>query len=272
MELTEIIASRFISRSDVYAVQRDDGSYNPVNEPITRRVIEDHLSGNATYGHYLLGGNQINQVKFFCFDIDLATKGSFLIQPDLTLAPSDIDLDKWYKENLQGPFEGNPRGLWKNRDPQSRPYFKERLRTIGEIFTSYIFSNLQIPTCMTYSGHKGIHVYGFTGRADAAMVRRVAKSVISATNIFVPGRGDNFYIDGSGQFPGMELELFPKQDFVEPGHYGNLMRMEFGINKKSPNDPCFLVNQNLPHTQLAPRNNPELILKQGNPWMNEVLV
>lgn len=264
--LTNIIASRFISRTDVYAVQRDDGSYNPVKRPIDRSVIEEHLSGNATYGHYLLGTD--NTAKFFCFDIDLTTSGEFFIEPDFTLMPQDPVLaDAWYEQNRRGPLPCNPRIVWTQRDPQSRPYFKERLRTVGELFTSQI-NRLGIGTCMTYSGHKGIHVYGFTGPADAKVVRNIGKRILKDTGIFVPGRGENFFVDSTGQYPGIELELFPKQDSVEPGHYGNLMRMEFGVNKKSPNDPCFLVNQRLAHAQLAPHNDPVAVLRSGNPWQD----
>lgn len=270
-ELSNLIASRFIARTDCYAVQRSDGSYNPVNEPITRSVVENHLHGNATYGHYLIGPN--NQAKFFCFDIDLQTEGIYWIEPDLTLMPNDCsnpaDWDAWYEKNKQGPFSINPRQAWKNRDPQSRPYFKERFRYLGEILTKTIH-DMGVPTCMTYSGHKGIHVYGFTGRADAAMIRLLAHEVLDQVDIFQPGRGSNFFVDKTGEFPGLELELFPKQDKVEEGHYGNLLRMEFGVNLKSPKDPCFLVNQTLAHTQLAPHPNPAQVLETGNPWQTPI--
>lgn len=266
--LTDLIASRFIARTDCYAVQRPDGSYNPVNSPITRSVVEDHLQGNATYGHYLIGPN--NEAKFFCFDIDLKTKGEYWIRPDLALMPEEIgtatpEADAWYDQNLQGPYEVDPRHAWKSRDPYSRPYFKERFRYLGEILTSTI-SDFDIPTCMTYSGHKGIHVYGFTGKADAGLIRGIANEVLHKTQIFKAGKGSNFFDDATGEFPGLELELFPKQDKVESGHYGNLMRIEFGVNLKSPNDPCFVVNQTLAHTDFAPHPKPEQVLESGNPW------
>lgn len=262
-ELVNIIASRFITRRDVHALQHSEG-YRPVKAPITRSLIEDHLNCNTTIGHYLV---YKTHCKFFCFDIDWETEGEFYIEPDLTLVPagSIADADAWYAENRQGPYPANPRILWQNRDPASRPYFKERLRTIGEILTSHIH-NLGLPTCMTYSGSKGIHVYGFIGLTDAELVRAVALKVIADTGVFVPGKGANFFKDSTGEFPGMSLELFPKQSRVDEGHYGNLMRLEFGVNLKAPNDPCFLVNQKLPHTQLAPHPDPTTVLESGNPW------
>ena len=264
--LIDIIASRFIARHDVYSVQRSDGSYNPVNSPITRSVISDHLKGNATYGHYLLGGDNLDTAKFFCFDIDLATTGQFYIEPDLSIVPIDQEITvEWIEANRLGPFAIDPRAAWKSRDPQSRPYFKERMRTTGEILTGAIHS-LGIDTCMTYSGHKGIHVYGFTGPMRAVEVRAIAKQILTDTGIFEPSKGDNFYENFTGLIPGMSLELFPKQDKVEPGHYGNLMRMEFGVNLKSPDDPCFIVDQRLAHVKLEPHVDPVSVLLSGNPW------
>lgn len=265
-ELVDLIASRFISRSDVYAEQNHDGSYRPVHAPITRSVIENHLNCNATYGHYIVNGSQ---TKLFCFDVDLATEGEFYIEPDLSLVPPEYDevkFDKWYHDNKQGPFPANLRELWKSRDPASRPFIKERLRTIGEILTSHIH-DLGIDTCMTYSGNKGIHVYGLTGLGVAGDIREIGQHIISETGIFLPGRGANFYM-GDDQFNGFELELFPKQSVVEDGHFGNLLRMEFGTNRKSPKDPCFLVNQTLAYSQLAPHPNPVSVLRSGNPWRN----
>lgn len=265
--LVELFAQHFIARPDVIAVQHSNGSYSPKDTPFTAENIQAHIDGNSTYGHYLL--NQANECKFFCFDVDLKTEGIYWIEPDLALAPESftmLELEDWYTNNKQGPFSVDPRMSWASRETAPREYFKMQFRSIAELLTYNISNTLGIGTFATYSGHKGIHVYGMTGRAPAKDVRAAADMVLTDIGIFKPSKGDNFFTDASGEYPNLLVEVFPKQTEVAEGHYGNLLRLELGINQKAPNDPTFFVNQTLPHTQFAPHPNPRWLLENQTPW------
>ena len=78
-ELIGLIAKRFIQRRDVKAVQFASGAYIPDHKlehlgqhaPLGFGVsqLEAHLTGKASYGHYLIDAN--NQARMFALDIDL---------------------------------------------------------------------------------------------------------------------------------------------------------------------------------------------------------
>jgi len=266
-DLVNLFAKHFIARPDVVAVQHNDGSYSPGKIGFTREVIASHLGGNYTYGHYMLNGN--NECKFFCFDVDLKTDGVYWVEPDLQLAPESftpLELDDWFAANTKGPIAINPRQTWRDRGHEARNYFKRQFRSVAELLTSNIHTQLGIGTLATYSGHKGIHVYGMTGLAPASEVRAAAEFILDAVD-FKPTKGKNFYGDSSGEYENLELELFPKQTEVDEGHYGNLLRLELGINRKAPKDPTFFLDQSLPHNTFAPHRNPAWLLENcENPW------
>lgn len=58
----------FFHRSDVFPVQRPDGTYAPVHRPVTDEDIARHLAGEVVLGAYQLA--QDNSVRWACFDID----------------------------------------------------------------------------------------------------------------------------------------------------------------------------------------------------------
>lgn len=268
--LVPLFAKHFIARPDVVAVQHSNGSYSPQDTPFTAAILQEHLDGNKTYGHYLL--SQSNQCKFFCFDVDLRTEGVYWIEPDLALAPASftpLEMDDWYEDNRVGPVSVDPRASWVNRDIKPRAYFKSQFRTIAEILTLKIHETMGIGTFATYSGHKGIHVYGMTGLAPAAEVRAAAEHVLAQAEMFVPSKGTNFFTDKTGEFPNLEVEIFPKQTHVEPGHYGNLLRLELGVNQKAPNDPTYFMDQTLPLNTFAPHPDPAWLLEHQTPWTRE---
>src|SRR5438128_2545861 len=50
----DLLSTLFVERRDVKAEQSADGKYFPVYSEMTERNLRDHLSGNRTFGHYLL--------------------------------------------------------------------------------------------------------------------------------------------------------------------------------------------------------------------------
>lgn len=235
-ELPNLYAEMFIARSDVKAIQRSNGAYNPVKEPFTRKDIEAHLAGRPTYGHYLL--NVESQCKLITFDIDFQSTGT------LPTNPEDPDSGTW--ESC------NPREIWRQRDHACRPLMKSELRTLSGMIARRVFELLNARTAVAYSGNKGVHVYAFTGLMPAEDQILAAKDIILADiGDFEPQQADNFYVHKD--FPNLSVEVFPKQATISKDGFGNLCRLPLGRNLKS-SDPTFFVDLRAPMNQLKPRD------------------
>lgn len=277
--LESLIDERFIARRDVKAQQFPDGGYRPVQTPWQISDITEHLAGRRTYGHYLLDQN--SHCKFFAFDCDLnVSNGAWVQQADLSQVPADAFIGEHaehYYENNTFIHPLNPREAWHDRAHPSRAWLKFQMRSLAELLSSAIRTHLGLPVVCTYTGNKGIHVYGLTGLIPAKEAREAAKLILAATNRFTPQKGDNFFIDTStpdwrDSFANFTIEVFPKQDTVEPGHYGNLMRLPFGRNLKNSADPTFVIDQRLPHVTLAPHPDPASAMISGDPWADAAAV
>lgn len=290
IQLAELIAKRFIARRDAKAIQGSDGAYRPIKTPFQMSDLVDHIEGRKTYGHYLLDSE--NQCKFFAFDCDLVTgdcekktrenpnpaccmagHGNWVQQADLSQIPADAftgpDAEHWFANN-SFIHSVRPRDAWQDRSHPGRSWFKFQMRSLAELFSSAIHRQLGIEVLCSYSGHKGFHVYGLTGLMPAAEVREAAKLILASTGRFETAKGDNFYADTStdwhDNYSNFSIEVFPKQDTVEPGHFGNLLRLPLGRNQKS-SDPTFLLDQRGPHIDLIPHADPAALLTGGNPWL-----
>ncbi|URG17489.1 hypothetical protein Mbo2_119 [Rhodococcus phage Mbo2] len=274
-DLPTLLATHFIARRDVKARQLLTGEYNPDKSHWQMANLSDHLAGRATYGHYLV--SQENQTKLFAFDIDLEVSGSWIQQADLSQLPEDWhsgpEADHWFAHNSY-VHEFAPREDWKNRAHPGRPWLKQQMRELVEKFTCAVRDHLGIPTVAAYSGNKGVHVYGLTGLIPAAEAREAAKLVMATVGggRFQIHKGNNFYkdtsVDWHDSYHNFSIEIFPKQDTVKEGGYGNLMRLPLGVNLKNPSDPTFILDQSTAHNTITPAS-PELaarILASGNPW------
>ena len=56
-----------IGNPDCYAVQSEDGSWRPVDEPLTPAILESHKKGGQTVGTYVLNGDK---ARTLVFDVD----------------------------------------------------------------------------------------------------------------------------------------------------------------------------------------------------------
>src|SRR5438045_2801707 len=72
-QLAALVLEQFVERRDVFAHQRDDGTYIPVRRPLTASTIADHISGKTTVGHYM--PSQEGTARVLVFDIDLTRSG-----------------------------------------------------------------------------------------------------------------------------------------------------------------------------------------------------
>lgn len=256
-----------ISRPEVKAVQNSKGEYRPVHEPFKLPDLLDHISGNKTYGHYLV--NQSDNCKFFCFDIDMRKKGM------LPLSANGAGQNLFFTEQ---PL----REYWGSRKPgASRDFLKLRMKMLANQLASSINRVLEIPTAVAYSGSKGVHVYGFTGKTTATLARQGASIVMDELARGKMGhweieRGNNFYKyvsagradDPDTNYSQFGLEVFPKQDSVEGKEkgLGNLLRLPTGVNLHSPKrDRAFFLDMRTALTDFSPRDAVEA-LTTSNQW------
>lgn len=294
-QLAELVARRFISRRDVKALQVRDGGYRPIDQPFQMADLIAHVQGKATFGHYLL--DQGSKCKIFAFDIDLNEgdcerrtrefipeccqigHGNWVELADLKKMPFSEyakEEDEWLQENST-VHPARPRDGWRDRAHPGRTWWKYQMRTLSDMLASRIRTGLGIPSLVTYTGGKGVHVYGFTGHMDAEDAREGAVHVLESLGRFEPVAGQNFYRDTNDHWQdslnNFTIEVFPKQTRVEPGHYGNLMRLPFGKNLKNPHDPTFIVDQRRPAVELSPIPDQRLALEtldafKGQPRWN----
>lgn len=239
--LANLFAKTFISRPDVKAYQRPNGDWYPVHQRITREDLIKHIRGESSMGHYLASTE--NRVKFFAFDIDLEEA-----KPDRQIYyPMPIKILDYADQasNWENFVDGNPRGAWEN---PNRPQYVEsflvyQMRTMAHLLATTAEQMLGYRTLVTYSGHKGVHVYVLLdGAFEASDAREAAVMVLDQTNCFELLRGKNFfkhraaYGDPELDMPQLSVEIFPKQDTItdKEKQLGNLMRLPLGRNMKMP--------------------------------------
>lgn len=265
-EIADLIASRFIARRDVKAVQHSDGSWSPHTSdgtrdgerlPWRRSDINAHLEKTQTFGHYLL--NSDSTCKLFAFDIDL--------EPNKPKGSPRPYQGHWVDED-GSVHEFDARADWQVRGHPSRNWSKYQLKMISSKLAARITADLEIPCAVAYSGGKGVHVYGFTGLVPAPDALEGALMVLESLGGWSPSRGNNFFRsddqDPESGYPNLTIEVFPKQDSLSDGGLGNLMRLPLGRNLKSK-DPTFFVDLTSPMAQMVPVD-PVWAMTTTSPW------
>lgn len=264
--IEDLIATRFIARKDVKAIQFNNGSWSPHRErdpegrltgpyiPWSRDALALHLAGKQTFGHYLLDTD--DKVKLFAFDIDLEKN-----DPTTGFVGHWVDTDG-------AIHEFDAREAWHDRSHPSRDWVKYQLKVVTHRLMAAITETLELPCAAAYSGGKGVHVYAFTGLISAADAREGAAIVLDAVGGWAPHRGDNFFQsvdrDPVSGFPNLSIEVFPKQSTLKDKDLGNLMRLPLGRNLKS-SDPTFFIDMTSPLGVMAPLD-PEYALTTPSPW------
>lgn len=227
-DLAGLLARHFIQRRDVKAQQSRDGAiYHPVREkvgdeyrnlPFKMDDLRAHLCGERTFGHYLVSPD--NKCKLFAFDLDLIPA-----------------------KRVGVKVPGDPREVWLTDHPWSS-HLTLALRTLAEGIATRTKRLFGVPTCIAFSGNKGLHVYALTGTVDAAWARRMARKVIESFGCFELARGDNFWRHAyppSLSIKSIEIEVYPKQDNLNGKDFGNLMRLPLGIHRKTGRRSFFLA-------------------------------
>jgi len=291
-DLAKLISRKFLQRPDAKAQQSADGAWHPVREfnkatgkfdgpniPWKMRDLRDHLEGTKTFGNYMVDQN--GNVKLFVLDIDLEKTGTWCEWPDLTLDKYHTEDHTLNSERFKADtviHQSSPREDWLDRRHPGRKWYKIQLREIADLLNRAIQKELGIQTAIAYTGSKGLHVYGFTGTCSASQARTGALLALEAAanlwpgeNDIIPVRGKNFYKftdqDPTSYFNNVSIEVFPKQDAVSHGGYGNLVRLPMGKNLKNPKDPCFFIDTSILRVsgaEIVPHPDPVSLLNGGS--------
>jgi hypothetical protein len=206
--------------------------------PWDRAALNAHIEGTKTYGHYLLDAD--DNCKLVAFDVDLKSSGTLFVDDDTTKTFPVDDL----------------RAYWRDRRNPERRYLKLAMNMLHQELT-FALEQLEIPYAVAYSGNKGFHVYGFTGKMNAALVREAARLVMEMMGpAWSPSKGDNFYEYAANEdwalYKNFTIEVFPKQDSLAGKDLGNLMRLPLGKNLKSKDHPFFMSDNPTDPYQLEP--------------------
>lgn len=285
------------SRSGAWRPVTTDGSTDSERLPWKMGDFRSHVDGTATFGHYVV--SKENTAKVFCFDIDLEEKigqtdDGKPIRPSwsVIVPGSENVLDR----------RGDARSLWKPLDPwkwceecgkgwypntqparcEVGPGLKLHTHWIGVganpdtlaltallqetawRLAERVRSLLDVPVAVSFSGSKGLHVYGLVGEEPSEDVRAAANYVIGSFERYTPSRGSNFFRDTTDGFDPISIEVFPKQDRLDGKDLGNLIRLPLGINRKSGLGGFFL--QPGPYGYLK-ELDPMTAMTKGNPWL-----
>jgi hypothetical protein len=273
--LAKFMAKNLIARSDAKAVQDAQGRYMPSREfnqaerkftgplkPWAMMNFSDHFTGKETFGHYLLNTN--SECKIFAFDIDLKKLGRV---PTIPLPTEDSGNEEWFAS-----FEdANLRETWLNRAHPARTWIKIAMREAALRFALAI-EELETPHITAYTGSKGLHVYALCGLMPAEDAIIGAHAVIEAINDLtpdgnlIPSLGNVFFQWDNPNNPEMslfEIEVFPKQGKISEDGFGNLLRVPYGLNKKSK-DHTFFIDEETRLSELTPASF-EQIANSANP-------
>lgn len=272
VELANALAKRFIARSDVKAIQNENGDYKPVRTderipestvPWSRDDVLAHIDKSATYGHYLL--DRDSTCKLFAFDIDL--------EPSARMPTDDPTGHEppWGTEEEAAAWEAawperNPREVWLDRNDPARTWMKIQFRSLAGRLASLIHRDLGVECAVAYSGNKGLHVYGFTGRMPGSDAVEAAEIVLNLMGGWTP-KPKSASTFKHPDYQHLAVEVYPKQTTISDGGFGNLLRLPLGRNLKNPRDPAFFVDLNAPIFELKPVDALwALTTGASNPW------
>lgn len=240
-DLAVALGRRFVERRDVKAVQHSDGSYAPDRTPFTKRDLRAHVDGSSTLGHYVV--SQEGNSRVMAFDIDLNQSGTWTDELDIV-------------------HEFNPREAWLDASHPARREMTRHMRCLAEGLAWRTHRLVDVPVAVSYSGGKGMHVYGFLGSVPAADARAAAREVLDTFGCFEPTRGENFYRHSRGEYSNLSIEIYPKQDSLAGKDLGNLLRLPLGINRRTGQQAFFVRLSTGYETLVA--DNPATVLDIGS--------
>lgn len=187
----------FVHRRDVFAEQQASGAYFPVKRDLTEDDVAEHLAGFASYGVYVIDP----------YSIGGGNAGVPLMSNHVKYVVFDLDTE----------------------DPEALTHLKY---CVGKLVDSVASGELPDANlhCLLLerSGRKGWHVWLLL---DSPLPARQVRAWVS--------EGFNTRWVKVGAFTGgaypAPLEIFPKQDYVDEGGFGNLVKLPLGRHAVSGN-------------------------------------
>lgn len=214
-EAAKLLHSRLIARTDAFGLQKPDGSYKRVTEPMKMGHLIRHVLGEQSIGHYLIEPVS-NTTKVFAFDIDADKEHE------------DIDPETGKKRH-------NPaRDMALAFDPD----IWTRMLSLAHGLASWARTWYDVRAMVSFGGGKGLHVICAVRKRMSAEAAGLAAQTILSDGGFEVFRGDIFW--KSEAWPDLTVEVFPKQQSVEADGFGNLMRLPLGTNAKTGNMSYFI--------------------------------
>lgn len=251
-DLAVLLGKRFIQRRDVKSEQGSDGGWYTKEQPWKMSDIRAHIEGQRTYGHYLLDQNSLT--KIFVYDLDLVKEGY-----TITLTEDEI---------LNGGQPCNPREVFLDESNPGREWLVIQLRCMAEALAMKIvrMTDGEVPVAISFSGSKGLHVYGMLpDPIPAAEARLLALGILDSFHCFEPVRGKNFFRHTRGAYENLEVEVYPKQDNLDDQRLGNLVALPLGIHRKTGNQR-FFVDCRTPYSVLKPLDPMKALSGEMMPW------
>lgn len=184
----------FIHRDDVFAEQQSSGQYFPVRRPIEDDDIAEHLAGYASYGVYVIEPKSVFDPTKPVHHAQVGVKDTvkYIVWDLDTHDQAHTDALRYLVQTMVQ--EATDQEV--NDSPDGGKWVPSLL--------------------MESSGNKGVHVWLFL---SAPLPARQVRAWVERD--FFPGWRALGYKD---------LEVFPKQDQVDEGGYGNLVKLPFGVH------------------------------------------
>lgn len=193
--------SLFVHRDDVFAHQQSSGAYLPVLQPLTDLDIADHLSGHDSYGVYVINPEDGKASN--------------------TVRYCVFDLDTYDADALDFLTRA-----------VERLVFRYGAYLPGEITIGHPLRCLLLED----SGGKGYHIWLLLSEpVPAAKARGWAEQIRDG---YQTASLEVALANKTTSWPA--LEIFPKQDAVEPNGYGNLVKLPLGRHAKTGTTSIFL--------------------------------
>lgn len=191
----------FVHRSDVFAEQDEHGNWSPVRRELTDDDIAEHLEGFVSYGVYV-------------------------IDPQPPLPPFDGTVERIYEPNTVSYIVFD----LDTYDADALDFLTravERLVTHGHGPDPVDHQHFMRCLLLEDSGGKGYHIWLLLSEPVPAAHARAWAEAIRPQYM----RMARLVPEGSEPWPA--LEIFPKQDAVAEGGFGNLVKLPFGVHGKT---------------------------------------
>jgi len=252
--VVKMMGNLLIARKDVKAIEYH-GTWMPHRQNMREtgdgdlipfRLVDfhEHMFGNQCLGTYLLDTD--SNVKFFAIDVDLRKEGAaYWPVHDAEELEAILTMSEGNEVVVNGILDtetviGNLEEALHQPDHVGHRWARILVSSTLSNLARIVTNELGLPSLPVVTGGGG-HLLVPLGELTPAVEARVlARQVMEAAG----GRqtkGDNFWMIGESENPGIELEVFPKQDTIpKNGGFGNLIRLPLGLHHRTKTRTYFV--------------------------------